>query len=80
VMGLVTCEPVNVDGKCNRVYRIPMQAQLAEGVGLMQLLATYKGFNPEEFTIDLHARANVAGKVGKDIDYKDVPLSKFMKK
>ena len=80
VMGLVTCEPVNVDGKCNRVYRIPMQAQLAEGVGLMQLLATYKGFNPEEFTIDLHARANVAGKIGKDIDYKDVPLTKFMKK
>ena len=80
VMGLVTCEPVNVDGKCNRVYRIPMQAQLAEGVGLMQLLATYKAFNPEEFTIDLHARANVAGKIGKDIDYKDVPLTKFMKK
>ena len=52
----------------------------AEGVGLMQLLATYKAFNPEEFTIDLHARANVAGKIGKDIDYKDVPLTKFMKK
>ena len=80
VMGLVTCEPVNVDGKCNRVYRIPLQAQLADGVSLMQLLATYSNFNPEEFTIDLHARANVAGKVGKDIDYKDVPLTKFMKK
>ena len=80
VMGLVTGEPVSVDGKCDRVYRIPLQAQLAEGVGLMQLLATYKSFNPEEFTIDLHARANVAGKIGKDIDYKDVPLTKFMKK
>ena len=80
VMGLVTGEPVSVDGKCERVYRIPLQAQLAEGVGLMQLLATYKGFNPEDFTLDLHARANVAGKVGKDIDYKDVPLTKFLKK
>ncbi|MBP5566594.1 MAG: hypothetical protein J6X57_03790 [Bacteroidales bacterium] len=80
VMGLVTGEPVSIDGKCDRVYRIPLQAQLAEGVGLMQLLATYKSFNPEEFTIDLHARANVAGKIGKDIDYKDVPLSKFLKK
>ena len=80
VMGLVTGEPVSVDGKCERVYRIPLQVQLAEGVGLMQLLATYKSFNPEEFTIDLHARANVAGKIGKDIDYKDVPLTKFMKK
>ena len=79
VMGLVTGEPVSVDGKCERVYRIPLQAQLAEGVGLIQLLATYKSFNPEEFTIDLHARANVAGKIGKDIDYKDVPLSKFIK-
>ena len=80
VMGLVTGEPVSIDGKCDRVYRIPLQAQLAEGVGLMQLLATYKSFNPEEFTLDLHARANVAGKIGKDIDYKDVPLSKFLKK
>lgn len=80
VMGLVTGEPVSVDGKCERVYRIPLQAQLAEGVGLIQLLATYKSFNPEEFTIDLHARANVAGKIGKDIDYKDVPLTKFLKK
>ena len=80
VMGLVTGEPVSIDGKCDRVYRIPLQAQLAEGVGLMQLLATYKSFNPEEFTIDLHARAIVAGKIGKDIDYKEVPLSKFLKK
>lgn len=79
VMGLVTGEPVSVDGKCERVYRIPLQAQLAEGVGIIQLLATYKNFNPEDFTVDLHARANVAGKIGKDIDYKDVPLSKFMK-
>ena len=46
----------------------------------MQVLATYKSFNPEEFTIDLHARANIAGKVGKDIEYNDVPLSKLMKK
>ena len=80
VLGQVTGEPVSVDGKCDRVYRVPLQAQLADGVSLMQLLATYKNFNPEEFTIDLHARANVAGKVGKDIDYKDVPLSKFMTK
>ena len=80
VMGIVTGDPVSVDGKSERVYRIPLQAQLAEGIGLMQLMATYKSFNPEVFTIDLHARANVAGKIGKDIEYKDLPLSKFMKK
>ncbi len=80
VMGVVTGEPVSVDGKCDRVYRIPLKAQLADGISLMQLLATYKSFNPEDFYLDLHARANVAGKIGKDIDYKDVPLAKFMKK
>ena len=80
VMGVVTGEPVSVDGKCDRVYRIPLQAQLADGISLMQLLATYKSFNPEEFCLDLHARANVAGKIGKDIDYKDMPLTKFLKK
>ena len=80
VMGVVSGEPVSVDGKCDRVYRIPLQAQLADGISLMQLLATYKNFNPEDFTLDLHARANVAGKIGKDIDYKDVPLTKFLNK
>jgi tetratricopeptide (TPR) repeat protein len=69
-----------IDGKSERVYRIPLQAQLADGISLMQLLATYKSFNPEDFCLDLHARANVAGKIGKDIDYKDVPLTKFLKK
>ena len=80
VMGIVTGEPVSVDGKCDRVYRIPLQAQLADGISLMQLLATYKSFDPEDFFLDLHARANVAGKIGKDIDYKDMPLTKFLKK
>lgn len=80
VMGVVTGEPVSIDGKSERVYRIPLQAQLADGISLMQLLATYKSFNPEDFCLDLHARANVAGKIGKDIDYKDVPLTKFLKK
>ena len=80
VMGVVTGEPVSVDGKCDRVYRIPLRAQLADGISLMQLLATYKSFNPEDFYIDLHARANIAGKIGKDIDYEDVPLTKLMNK
>lgn len=79
VFGIITGESVTVDGKCDRVYRIPLQGQLAEGVGVVQLLAVYKGFNPEDFTLDLHARANIAGDVGKTIEYTDVPLTKFMK-
>jgi hypothetical protein len=80
VFGLVTADPVAIDGKCERVYRIPLQAQLAEGVGVIQLLAAYKGFKPEDFTLDLKARADVVGKVGKTLEYNDVPLSKFLKK
>lgn len=80
VFGTVTADPVALDGKCERVYRLPLQAQLAEGIGVVQLLALYKGFKPEEFTIDVKARADVVGKVGKDIEYNDVPLSKLMKK
>lgn len=79
VFGLVTADPVALDGKCKRTYRFPLQAQLAEGVGVIQLMAVYKSFNPDDFTLDLKARANVAGKIGKDIEYNDVPLSKFMK-
>ena len=80
VFGLVTADPVALDGKCTRTYRIPLQAQLAEGIGVIQLLTVYKSFNPDDFTLDLKARANVAGNVGKDIEYVDVPLSKCVKK
>ena len=80
VFGLVTADPVAIDGKSERTYHLPLQAQLAEGIGVIQLLTIYKSFNPEEFTLDLKARANVAGNIGKDIDYKDVPLTKFLKK
>lgn len=80
VFGTIVADPVAVDGKCERVYQIPLQAQLAEGIGVVQLLALYKGFNPEDFTIDVKARADVVGKIGKNIEYNDVPLSKLMKK
>ena len=80
VFGTVNGETVSVDAKCNRQYRIPLQAQLAEGVGIMQLYSAYRSFRPEDFTIDLHARAVLAGDIGKTIEYTDVPLTKFIKK
>lgn len=80
VFGTATGETISVDGKCNREYRIPVQAQLAEGVGIMQLYAAYRSFNPEDFVLDLHARAVLAGDIGKTIEYYDVPLTKFIKK
>ncbi len=73
-------ENVAVDGKCEKVYRIPLKGRLADGVGVIQLLTLAQSFNPDDFRVDISARANVAGNLGKDIVYKDVPLSKFMNK
>ncbi len=80
VFGTVNADPLAIDGKTERIYHVPLQAQLADGIGVIQLISAYRNFKPEDFTVDVKARANVVGGVGKNIEYKDVPLSKLMKK
>ncbi len=79
VIGLVTAEPLAIDGKCERTYRFPLQAQFADNLGMIQILTIAKTFNPDEFTVDVKARAYI-GEIGKNIEYIDLPVSKYVKK
>ena len=76
----IDAENVAVDGKVNKVYRVPVAGQLSKSINLMQLAIMAKDFKPEDYKVDITGRATVAGNIGKDIKYKDVPLKKFIDK
>ena len=78
----INAENVAVDGKCTQVYRVPVAGQLSKGVSLLQLALMAKNLQSEIdlYKVDVTGRATVAGNVGKDIKYKDVPLKKFIDK
>lgn len=73
-------ENVAVDGKCNKVYKVPVAGQLSKNVSLIQVALMARNFNPDDYKVDVTGRATVARNIGKDINYKDVPLSKFIDK
>ena len=68
------------DGKCNKVYKVPVSGQISKSFSLIQVVALASKFNPDEYRVDISGRATVAGNLGKDIEYKNVPLKKFIEK
>ena len=76
----VNAENIAVDGKCDKVYRVPVAGQISKNFSLVQILGIVANFKPEEYRVDINGRATIAGNVGKDIVYKDVPLTKFIEK
>ena len=69
-----------MDGKCNKVYKVPVSGQISKSFSLIQVVALASKFNPDEYRVDISGRATVAGNLGKDIEYKNVPLKKFIEK
>ena len=63
-----------------KVYRVPVAGQISKNFSLVQILGIVANFKPEEYRVDINGRATIAGNVGKDIVYKDVPLTKFIDK
>ena len=80
--GLLTvlADPLNLEGKCVADYEVPLHGELAEDLSALQLVSMFHRFNPDDYTIDVNARANVFGSIGKDVEYKDLPVSKFLGK
>lgn len=70
-------ENVAVDGKCSREYKIPVNGSIDPGISRFKLAIMARNFNPEEYTVNLSARATIAG-IGKDLEYK-LPLGKLLK-
>lgn len=75
----LTVEDVPVKGRCDKVYQVPVHGTLADGVTLLQMAVLLRNFNPEEYTVDVAARASLAAGVGKNLEYKAIPLTKLTK-
>ena len=70
-----------VDGKCDKTYSIHVHGELAQGFDPFQLLQLLNNqMGADDLTLDVSAKAVLRGGIGKKIDLKDIPLSKFMKK
>lgn len=76
----ITADPLKLKGKCTETYKVPLHGELLQEVSALQLLSLFHHFNPEDFTVDVTARANVFGSIGKDVVYKDMPIMKLMEK
>ena len=76
---LLSVEDVPVRGHSEKSYQVPVHGTLAPGVTLLSLAVLARSFDPEEYAVDVSARATLAGNVGKNLEYKDIPLSKLMK-
>jgi len=74
-----SAENIAVDGKTERVYSIPVKGGISDGVSLLKLSRMLRNFNPDEYTVDVHARASIAG-VGKNLEFTGIPLSKLLNK
>lgn len=76
----LSAENVSVDGKGEKVYRVPVRGYLDPQYTLMDLAFLASHFNPEGYMVDITARAELGADIGKDLEYKDVPLGKFLRK
>ena len=75
----LTGENVAVAGRTEKVYKLPVSAQIDSSVTLMQLAILARKFKPEEYTVDVSARAVVGG-VGKNLYFSGMSLASLMEK
>ena len=77
----VTADQLIVSGHKDKIYRIPVQGEIAEGFNplqLVRLVADEDAF--DDLTISVKGKVALRGGLGKKIEIKDIPLSSLMKK
>lgn len=77
---LVHSDGVKIKGKCTRTYTLPLQGRIAQGFNPFQLLNIMSTKDLGVFTLDIKARGTVAGNIGKEIEYHDIPLKSIIDK
>ena len=77
----ITADPVTLERRCDSVYRVPLKGSLVQGFNPFQLLEILGNQENIEFlTVDVSARAELPGGIGKEIEYSDVPLKRLVDK
>ena len=69
---------VDVARKSVRVYDLPCEASLAEGVSITRLLSVLSG-GTEGLTADINAKVLLKKGVGKTLKFKDLNIQELMK-
>lgn len=74
-----SAENVAVEGKCDRLYKIPVSGQIDPAVTLLNLMLLARDFKSEEYSVSVKAKAMIAG-IGKELAFDDIPLERLIKK
>jgi len=77
---VLSAEDVELEGRAEKVYRIPVYGVLGEKFNPFQLLSLFQDADFSQFTVDASAHAGVCGPIGKDIVVKDMSLAKLLEK
>lgn len=76
----VTSDQIKIAKKSTQHYAIPLHGKLADGFNPFQLLNILGTKDLSVFTIDVKAHGALKGGIGKDIEYKDIPLTSLIDK
>ncbi|MCR4824954.1 MAG: hypothetical protein K5849_06330 [Bacteroidales bacterium] len=70
-----------VSGHSDKVYRVPVRGQIADGFNpfqLLRLVGSESAYDDVTFTV--RGKVALRGGIGKNIELKDIPLSNILKK
>lgn len=74
----ITADCVKIDRKSVKHYSIPLKGKLADGFNPFQLLNILGTRDLSVFSMDVKAHGKLKGGIGKDIEYKDIPLTSLI--
>jgi len=73
-----SAEELEVQKKSSKVYNLPCEAALAEGVSVTRLLPLLRGGSLEGYTTDIVANVSLKNGMGKQLTYKDLKLKDLL--
>lgn len=78
---LISAEPLVVEGRCDKLYIVPLDGRLAEGFNPFKLLQLLGGeVDMSDLSLDVKAKVALRNGLGKDIEYKDIALDTLLEK
>lgn len=76
---ILKADQLMVGGKSDKVYTIPVHGSLSEDFNPLQLLQMLKDkIDFKDVTLDVSVRPALRGGLGKNLEYKDIPLDKLL--
>ena len=74
----ITSQPVTLEGKSDKVYRIPLTGVLSGAFNPFQLLDLVKDKDLSRFKVDATAKVILPGGISKNLEFKDLAVEKLL--